>query len=123
MRDERSKGYATPSTETPAARERRVACVDTCIHRGLASEREYREMRATDTPARETPAAREIGFYAAESVCGENGARDRETGARETERHASKRNGGSKRDSDRDEAAREKQQPRMEQENGAQETL
>ena len=69
-REERSTGYATPPTETPAARERRVACVDTSIHRGLASEREYREMRATHTPARETPAARENGIAAMQpSLC------------------------------------------------------
>jgi hypothetical protein len=72
MRDERIKGCGTLSTETPAARERRVACVDTSIHQGLA----HRELEsdaitytpATGTPARETLPARAFAFYAAEPL-------------------------------------------------------
>jgi len=77
MRHERSKGDATPSTETPAARERRVACVDTSIHRGWASYREcFIESDARHGHASKRDAGSERAWLLCShaSVSGENGA-------------------------------------------------
>jgi hypothetical protein len=129
MRDERIKGCGTLSTETPAARERRVACVDTSIHRGLAhretGERcDHLHASNRDASKRNAASERDCLLCSRASVCSENGARDRETGAREQWRDTPARDTAAAKETRIEKKQQaSKQRHRMERETGATDTL